>query len=103
MGEILQLAKGILESTTMLQTHEPESHAALFESQIKESSCLHQTILTDENALKTSKDLKTHLKAWPCPACTVEPLVSTSVVMFPVPIPSTFKLQADKDEQYSAN
>lgn len=103
MGEILQLAAEILESPTMLQIHEPESHAAVFESQIKERSCLHRTVLTDANALKTSKDLETHLKAWPCPACTVEPFVSTAVVTLPVPIPSTVKLQADKDEQYSAN
>lgn len=79
------------------------SHAAVFESQIKERSCLHRTVLTDANALKTSKDLETHLKAWPCPACTVEPFVSTAVVTLPVPILSTVKLQADKDEQYSAN
>lgn len=74
-----------------------DAHTAGFESQIKEGSCLHQTILTDANALKTSKDLETHLKAWPCPACTVEPFV------LPIPILSTVKLQADKDEQYSAN
>lgn len=70
-----KLEAEISKSLTTLWMCEPESHAAVFESQIKEGSYLHQTILTDANALKTSKDLEIHLKAWPCPAFTVEPFV----------------------------
>jgi len=63
---------------------------------------LHQTILTDANAIKASKGLETHLKAWLWPECTVEPWLSTAAVTLPAAVLSTVQLQTDKDEQHSA-
>lgn len=100
MGQILQLAAEIWESLTTLQSQNP---TLLFLSlRLKKAHVCTKPLWQMQMPFKTSEDWEAHLKAWPCPACTVEPFVSTAVVTLPVPILSTVKLQADKDEQYSA-